>query len=107
MNIFLSGHKNTLRNLTSLQGKSSNILRTGSVFQIFENLYKIVPYSFCGSNAENLLGCMDILHIRSKGYTVQSFHFFIEKPAFEACVDRYDFRLMSVHFLKNCNHFIS
>lgn len=72
---FYQGIKIPWRNLTSLQGKSSNILRTGSVFQIFENLYKIVPYSFCGSNAENLLGCMDILHIRSKGYTVQSFHF--------------------------------
>ena len=107
MNIFYQGIKIPWRNLSFLQGKSSNILRTGSVFQIFENLYKIVPYSFCGSNAENLLGCMDILHIRSKGYTVQSFHFFIEKPTFKACVDRNDFRLMAIHFLKNCNHFIS
>ena len=50
---------------------------------------------------------MNINNIRSQGYTVQSFHLFIEESTLQPCMDCHHLRLLPIHLLINLYHFIA
>ena len=50
---------------------------------------------------------MDIFHVRTQRYTIQSFNLLIEESAFQSRMDRNDCRFLSVHFLVNRYHFVT
>ena len=73
-------------------------------FHIFQNFCKVFPYSLDRRDRKLFFCSMDILHIRSQRYTVQSRDLLIEKTAFQPCMDDLYLRSGMEKFFINIYH---